>query len=66
MKRLAQAAVVRLRYSPLANQAGQAYMEYILLVIACVIGLRVFSLAFQVAIRHYLAPIYFFVSLPFP
>ena len=66
MKRIAQAALDRIRRSPLANQDGQAYMEYILLVIACVIGLRVFSLAFQVAIRHYLAPIYFFVSLPFP
>jgi hypothetical protein len=66
MKRFAQAALVPLRHSPLANQAGQAYMEYILLVIACVIALRVFSVAFQTAIRHYLAPIYFFVSLPFP
>ena len=66
MKRMTQAALDRIRRSRLANHGGQAYMEYILLVIACVIGLRMFSLAFQVAIRHYLAPIYFFVSLPFP
>jgi len=66
MKRMAQAALDRIRRSPLANRGGQAYMEYILLVIACVIALRVFSVAFQVAIRHYLRPIYFFVSLPFP
>lgn len=52
--------------SPLASQSGQTFMEYILTVIACVIALRVFSVAFQVAIRHYLKPIYFFISLPFP
>lgn len=52
--------------SPLASQGGQAFMEYILTVIACVIGLRFMSVLFQVAIRHYLKPIYFFISLPFP
>lgn len=66
MNRLAERFLDRVRRSPLANQGGQAYLEYILLVIACVIALRVFSVAFQVAIRNYLRPIYFFVSLPFP
>ncbi len=66
MKRLAQRILATIRRTPLVSQRGQAYMEYILLVIACVIALRVFSVAFQVAIRHYLRPIYFFVSLPLP
>jgi hypothetical protein len=66
MERLVQRIFLRIRRSSIANQSGQAYMEYILLVIACVIALRVFSVAFQVAIRHYLRPIYFFVSLPLP
>ncbi len=56
----------RLKQTPLGSQSGQAFMEYILTVIACVIALRVFSVAFQVAIQHYLKPIYFFISLPFP
>jgi len=45
---------------------GQAMMEYVLLTIACVIGLLGFSVIFQRAIRGYLEGIYFFVSLPIP
>jgi len=66
MKQIQRRTIAALRRTPLGNRSGQAYLEYILLVIACVIGLRVFSVAFQVAIRHYLGPIYFFISLPFP
>jgi hypothetical protein len=66
MRTIAQRVSAVLRRLPTANQKGQAYMEYILLVIVSVIALRVFSVAFQVAIRHYLGPIYFMVSLPFP
>ena len=66
MGRLAERIRTLIRRSPLASQSGQAYMEYILLVIASVIALRIFSVAFQVAIRNYLRPIYFFVSLPLP
>ena len=47
MERLVQRIFLRIRRSSIANQSGQAYMEYILLVIACVIALRVFSVAFQ-------------------
>ncbi len=66
MKRIAERAVTLLRRLPTANQRGQTFMEYILLVIVSVLVLRFFSVLFQIAIRHYLGPIYFWVSLPFP
>jgi len=53
--------------SPLSNQRGQAWMEYILLVIILLCGaMPLMSVLFQKAIHNYLMPIYFFVSLPFP
>ncbi len=66
MKRIVDRAVALLRRLPTANQRGQTFMEYILLVIVSVLVLRFFSVLFQIAIRHYLGPIYFMVSLPFP
>ncbi|MET0151810.1 MAG: hypothetical protein ABW298_04305 [Candidatus Binatia bacterium] len=66
MKRIAERANALLRRLPTANQRGQTFMEYILLVIVSVLVLRFFSVLFQIAIRHYLGPIYFWVSLPFP
>jgi hypothetical protein len=66
MKRIGERANALLRRLPTANQRGQTFMEYILLVIVSVIALRFFSVLFQIAIRHYLGPIYFWVSLPFP
>jgi len=57
----------RLRSSPLANQRGQAWMEYVLLAIILLCGgMPLMSVLFQRAIKAYLGPIYFFVSLPFP
>ena len=59
-----RAAVAR---SALANQRGQAWMEYVLLVIILLCGaMPLMSVLFQKAIHNYLMPIYFFVSLPFP
>jgi hypothetical protein len=53
--------------TPLANQRGQAWMEYILLVIILLCGaMPLMSVLFQKAIHNYLMPIYFWVSLPFP
>jgi hypothetical protein len=66
MKRIAERAYALLRSLPIANQRGQTFMEYILLVIVSVLVLRFFSVLFMIAIRHYLGPIYFWVSLPFP
>jgi hypothetical protein len=56
-----------LAHSPLGNQRGQAWMEYILLVIILLCGaMPLMSVLFQTAIHNYLMPIYFWVSLPFP
>jgi hypothetical protein len=66
MKRIVERVDALLRRLPTANQRGQTFMEYILLVIVCLLVLRFFSVLFQIAIRHYLEPIYFWVSLPFP
>ena len=67
MKRLVIHLRARLARSPLANQRGQTWMEYVLLVIILLCGgMPLMSVLFQRAIKAYLLPIYFWVSLPFP
>jgi hypothetical protein len=67
MNSLLQRIVTRWRRSRLADQRGQAWMEYVLLTVILLCGtMPLMSVLFQRAIKAYLLPIYFWVSLPFP
>jgi hypothetical protein len=67
MKRTLARIRDRWKSSRLGDQGGQAWMEYVLLTVILLCGtMPLMSVLFQRAIKAYLLPIYFWVSLPFP